>query len=154
MRTIVAPTLKDTVRGYPGCRIGFRLTSKETNDALSVIDMQMTPGSEPVRHYHLWEDETLILHKGTATFFIGDDIINAKAGDIVFIPRTVPHHFVITSNTVHCTLLITPGGLESFFGEATVPFERDILPTADRISTKEEMEIINRDAEKYGIRFV
>ena len=154
MEGIITSTLKNTVRAYPGCRIGFRLTSKETSDALAIMDMQVMPGAEPPRHYHLWEDETIILHKGTATFFVGDDIINAKAGDIIFMPRTIPHHFVVTSANAHCTLIVTPGGLEHFFEEATFSFDESNVPSPGKTVTMEARDRISKTAEKFGIRFL
>jgi quercetin dioxygenase-like cupin family protein len=153
METVLsASSLRNTVRVRPGNRMWFRLTAKETNNALSVIDVQMTPGSEPPRHVHQWEDETIIIHEGTATFFVGNDIINAKKGDVVFMPRMVPHHFVITSATAHCTLIATPGGIEAFFSAISSPFDQQFVPVSERPSAEAIGKLVAA-AEKFGITF-
>lgn len=153
MQTILtAPTLKNCVRFLPHCRMSFVLTSKETNDAISIIDMKMAPGAEPPRHVHQWEDEIFILQKGTISFFVGEEIINAKEGTTVFMPRGVPHHFVITSPTAHCTLITTPGGMENYFEEISLPheFTDDAPKTPDEISIQAMLAC----AARYGISFV
>ena len=151
--TLIASTLKDTVSTRPGVRMSFRLTAQETNNTLSVIDVRLTPGSEPPRHVHQREDETNIIHDGTITYFIGDDIINAKKGDIVFMPRGVPHHFVVTSPTAHCTLIVTPGGIEDFFNEIGLPFVQNVIPAVIKPSPEEIKKLIT-SAAKFGISFV
>lgn len=146
-------SLKNAIRVRPGNRMWFRLTASETNNALSVIDVRMTPGSEPPRHVHQREDETLVIHEGNVTFFIGDDIINAKKGDIVFMPRLVPHHFVVTSPAAHCTLIATPGGIEEFFESISSPFDQQFIPVTAKPSEDEIRKIIGT-AERYGMTFV
>lgn len=113
----------------------------------------MTPGSELPRHKHIWEDETLIIKKGKIIFFVGDDLIYAKPGNIVFIPRGTPHHFVITSEKACYTLIITPGGLEKFLEEATQPYDQANVPAMQRPLTEHEMKAMTINAEKFGIRF-
>ena len=151
--TLPASTLKDTVVTRPGVRMSFRLTAQETNNAISVIDVRLTPGSEPPRHVHQREDETNIIHDGTITYFIGDDIINAKKGDIVFMPRGVPHHFVVTSPTAHCTLIATPGGIEYFFNGISLPFDQKRNPATGKPSAEEIKKLV-ASATKFGMSFV
>ena len=52
-----------------------------------------TPGEGPRLHVHPY-DETFVLIAGRARFFVGDQIIDAEAGDIVFGPKGVPHRFI------------------------------------------------------------
>jgi quercetin dioxygenase-like cupin family protein len=51
------------------------------------------PGEGPGLHRHPYA-ETFIVQEGQATFTVGDDTIEAKAGDIVVAPANVPHAFV------------------------------------------------------------
>ncbi len=50
-------------------------------------------GAGPVRHVHPY-DEIFIIREGKACFTIGDDTIEAEAGDILLGPAQVPHKFV------------------------------------------------------------
>ena len=49
-------------------------------------------GAGPPLHVHPY-DEVFILRQGRARFTVGDDIIEAEAGDIVLGPAEIPHKF-------------------------------------------------------------
>ena len=51
-----------------------------------------TPGEGPKLHVHPY-DEIFIVIEGRARFFVGDDIIDADAGEVVLGPKGVPHRF-------------------------------------------------------------
>lgn len=51
-----------------------------------------TPGEGPRLHVHPY-DETFVVLVGNARFFVGDEIIDAGAGDVVFGPKGLPHRF-------------------------------------------------------------
>ncbi|MEM8753588.1 MAG: cupin domain-containing protein [Pseudomonadota bacterium] len=50
-------------------------------------------GAGPPLHVHEY-DELFIIREGRARFTVGDETIEAEAGDIVFGPAKVPHKFV------------------------------------------------------------
>lgn len=47
----------------------------------------------------------------------------ARAGDLVFLPRELPHAYLVTSETSRGVGTATPGGFESFFAELGTPAE-------------------------------
>lgn len=49
-------------------------------------------GEGPPLHVHPY-DETFIVLTGRARFFVGDEVIEASAGEIVLGPKAVPHRF-------------------------------------------------------------
>ena len=51
------------------------------------------PGAGPSLHRHPYE-EIFIVEAGEATFTIGEETIEATAGDILVAPAGVPHKFV------------------------------------------------------------
>ena len=51
-----------------------------------------TVGTGPKLHMHPY-DETFIVVAGRARFFVGDQVIEAEAGDVVFGPKGLPHRF-------------------------------------------------------------
>jgi mannose-6-phosphate isomerase-like protein (cupin superfamily) len=51
-----------------------------------------TPGEGPRLHVHPY-DETFVMVAGKARFFVGDQVIEAAAGEVVFGPAGVPHRF-------------------------------------------------------------
>ncbi|MDS9469235.1 cupin domain-containing protein [Paracoccus sp. MBLB3053] len=50
------------------------------------------PGEGPRLHVHPY-DETFVIIAGRARFFVGDEVIDAVAGEVVFGPKSVPHRF-------------------------------------------------------------
>ena len=51
------------------------------------------PGTGPVLHIHPY-DEIFIVTLGRARFFVGDQTIDANAGETVLGPAGVPHRFI------------------------------------------------------------
>jgi mannose-6-phosphate isomerase-like protein (cupin superfamily) len=51
-----------------------------------------TPGEGPRLHVHPY-DETFVILRGRARFFVGDEVIEAGAGEAVLGPAGVPHRF-------------------------------------------------------------
>lgn len=49
-------------------------------------------GEGPVLHVHPY-DEVFVVLEGRARFHVGDEVVEAEAGDVVFGPRGVPHRF-------------------------------------------------------------
>lgn len=49
-------------------------------------------GKGPGLHVHPY-DETFVLLEGRARFFVGEQVIDAAKGDVVFAPKGVPHRF-------------------------------------------------------------
>jgi mannose-6-phosphate isomerase-like protein (cupin superfamily) len=51
------------------------------------------PGVGPVLHVHPY-DEVFVVTQGRARFFVGDQVIDAEAGETVLGPAGVPHRFI------------------------------------------------------------
>jgi mannose-6-phosphate isomerase-like protein (cupin superfamily) len=50
------------------------------------------PGGGPKLHTHPY-DEVFILREGRGRYIVGDEVIEAAAGDVVLAPAEVPHRF-------------------------------------------------------------
>lgn len=51
-----------------------------------------TPGEGPRLHVHPY-DETFVVIEGRARFYVGESVIDAEAGEVVFGPKGLPHRF-------------------------------------------------------------
>jgi mannose-6-phosphate isomerase-like protein (cupin superfamily) len=51
------------------------------------------PGAGPKLHVHPY-DEVFIIQEGRARFFVGDQVIDAEAGEVVLGPAGLPHKFI------------------------------------------------------------
>ncbi|HEX2740547.1 MAG TPA: cupin domain-containing protein [Rubrobacter sp.] len=63
----------------------------DTNVSFIVIDAPQ--GRGPKLHKHPYE-EVFVVQEGEATFTAGDDVIEARGGQVVVVPAGVPHKFV------------------------------------------------------------
>jgi len=67
--------------------------AKYPNTNVSFIWVDMEPGHMVKLHQHPYE-EIFIIQEGSSTFAIGDQTVEAHAGQIVIAPANVPHQFV------------------------------------------------------------
>ena len=72
-------------------------------------------------HTHHAEDEGFLVLEGEVTFQVGDEIVEAKAGDWLFGPRGVPHRFEVGPNGARMFWTLTPGGFDRFVVAASEP---------------------------------
>jgi quercetin dioxygenase-like cupin family protein len=122
------------------------LGGKETDEQLSLVELEGLPGSGPGAHVDPWR-ETFYVLEGELTFrFEQDNIVSsvtAARGDAVSIPAGVPHAFSVTGSEPARYLIIgTAAGIDSFFADAgetlehvslphePLPFDRDRLQAA------------------------
>ena len=72
----------------------------------------------PPLHIHLHQDEIFFIVQGEYLFQVGEDKHNLKAGDTIFLPRTIPHAFAQLTENGKMFFLFQPSGkMEDFFGE-------------------------------------
>ena len=62
---------------------------------VSFIVVDASPGGGPKLHRHPYE-EVFVVQEGTATFTAGEEVIEARGGQVVMVPAGVPHKFVNT----------------------------------------------------------
>jgi hypothetical protein len=102
-------------------------------------------------HVHYQEDEAFNVLEGEVTIKSGDETTRATAGSFVFLPRGIPHGFVVESDTpARMLTLLVPGGGERIFVEAGRPAEGPGLPPA----TPPRLPRLKRVAPKLGHHIV
>ncbi len=95
---------------------------------MALLHCYFRKGGEPPAHFHRNEDETFYILEGEILFYVGDKRIAARSGELVYIPKTIPHQFKLVTETAKALLWITPGGTETFFREFGVPARSLELP--------------------------
>jgi mannose-6-phosphate isomerase-like protein (cupin superfamily) len=101
--------------------IGARMMAwtEETGGTFSLVEHPMPPRrlAAPL-HKHSREDEYSFVVKGRMGAQLGDDVVYAEVGDLVFKPREQWHTFW-NAGDEPCRILeiISPGGFEHFFDE-------------------------------------
>lgn len=120
-------------RHYMGGCWTFLCKGEETNGKFALIEIMLRKGLEPPRHMHTKEDETYYVLEGTMEFSVGDQTFTLAAGDCIYLPQGVAHHFKLHSDTVRVLVHIAPAGLEEMFWELSKPASQigfPPLPTA------------------------
>jgi quercetin 2,3-dioxygenase len=93
-------------------------TAEQTGSALGLFRQTIAPNSGPPTHIHRAEDEFFCVVNGEFKFKLGDRIVSAPTGSIVFVPRGTAHTFENVGTEPGVLLVgVTPGGLEKMFVE-------------------------------------
>ncbi len=130
------------------------VSGEQTNGEYCVVKVQEPPKMGPPPHVHDREDEMFYITSGSFTFFVGDEVIEAKAGDYVHAPRGIKHHFVAGNEVSEMFVTASPAGFDSFLRDLGKPVSKDAdLPEAVP-PTPEQMKELMKVAEGYGMKFL
>ncbi|WGF88006.1 cupin domain-containing protein [Marinivivus vitaminiproducens] len=103
----------------PGEMIAIRLDSAHTAKAFALVESVVEPMAGPPLHVHHDADEMFYVLSGHVTFARHDEMFEAGPGDVVYIPRDVPHAFRnFGDEQARMLVTFTPGGFEDFFRAA------------------------------------
>src|ERR1700716_437534 len=103
--------------------VDVKLTAAQTDGHLGMWLWVARRGATAPLHVHHREDEEFLVIDGEVRFIVGDQRLDAHAGDLVFLPREVPHAYLVTSEIARAVGSATPGGFESFFAELGTPVQ-------------------------------
>jgi len=81
--------------GLPGSENASRFDGHEYGASVSFFISRNRPGTGPDLHRHPYE-ETFIVLDGKVRFTLGEETLEATAGQIVVIPAGTPHKFLST----------------------------------------------------------
>jgi mannose-6-phosphate isomerase-like protein (cupin superfamily) len=111
---------KDGKAGFLGSiGVRFMIDGDETDGGFSLVEHPMSARAlaAPL-HRHLREDEYSYVLEGRMGALLGDEVLEAGPGDLVFKPRNQWHTFW-NAGDEPCRILeiIAPAGFERFFAE-------------------------------------
>jgi mannose-6-phosphate isomerase-like protein (cupin superfamily) len=132
-------------------RYTTKIGAQQTHGRLFQLLCRDRRAGAPPLHVHRREDETFYVIAGEMTFFVGDQRIEATAGDFVYAPKDVPHSFLVESDRAEYLVSFVPAGAEEFFAEVAprvVPGEAAPSPS------EPDPEDFTRIAARYGIEIV
>jgi mannose-6-phosphate isomerase-like protein (cupin superfamily) len=115
---IVGP--QDGKAGFLGSiGVRFMIDGEEAGERFSLVEHPMSPRAlaAPL-HRHNREDEYSFVVEGRMGALLGDDVVYAEPGDLVFKPRGQWHTFWNAGDEPARILeIISPAGFERFFAE-------------------------------------
>ena len=122
---VTAPAVKivgpqDAAEGFLGSiGVRFMIDGADASERFSLVEHPMSRRAlaAPL-HRHTREDEYSYVLEGRMGALLGDDIVEAGAGDLVYKPRNQWHTFW-NAGDEPCRILeiISPAGFEQFFRE-------------------------------------
>jgi quercetin dioxygenase-like cupin family protein len=140
--------------------VRFMIDGERTGGAFSLVEHPLPPRAlgSPV-HTHANEDEYTFVLEGRVGVQLGDDVIEAGPGDLVFKPHGVAHAFWNAGDEPARMLeIISPAGFENSFRELApllAASERD-EEAMGKVVGKYELDIdfgtIPVLAERHGLR--
>jgi quercetin dioxygenase-like cupin family protein len=107
-----------------GLGVRFMLSGDQTGGRFALVEHPIKPKSlaGPL-HTHADEDEISYILEGEVGVQIGDRVLQATPGTLVFKPRGVPHAFWNAGQTPARLLeMISPAGFEGYFEAAAALF--------------------------------
>jgi quercetin dioxygenase-like cupin family protein len=134
-----------------GGRVSVKADSAQTCGRVAQLEFDDPRGTAPPVHIHHAEDETIHVISGAMTIFAGDERIEAGAGDFVFLPRGLPHSYLVTSERARMLVTFSPAGIEAFFVENGVRDDGNGAPPAAVLPAPEELA---RMVAGYGVEIV
>ena len=102
--------------GPPAFRVAFKLWSRDTGGAFSIVEHPFPVGAIAPPHVHTREDEYSIVLDGTMGFRSGEREVVLGAGGYIRKPRGEMHSMWNGGGTpARIIELIAPGGFERYF---------------------------------------
>ncbi len=118
MAKVVGP--KDGKLGFLGSiGVRFMISGEESGGGFSLVEHPMSPRAlaAPL-HRHVLEDEYSFVLRGQVGALLGEEVLVAGPGDLVFKPRNQWHTFWNAGDEPASILeIISPAGFERFFEE-------------------------------------
>jgi mannose-6-phosphate isomerase-like protein (cupin superfamily) len=154
----VATGVREGFLGSIGVR--FLIDGEESGERFSLVEHPMSPRAlaAPL-HLHTREDEYSFVLEGRMGALLGDEVVEAGPGDLVFKPRNQWHTFW-NAGDEPCRILeiISPAGFEQFFRELSelggaIAADPDALVTlAARYGHHFRLDSVPGLLERFGLR--
>lgn len=139
-------------RWFLGALLTIKADAAATGGRLGVMEHLAARGLGSPLHVHRREDEWFYVMEGEVTFWVGGRVVTAGPGDLAWLPRDVPHTFMVTSEQARFLLVVEPGGFEDFVRALSVPAERREIPPASDVPP--DMERLVAIAAEHGVEIL
>jgi mannose-6-phosphate isomerase-like protein (cupin superfamily) len=134
-----------------GDLVTYKVTAEQTGGAYSLFEVVTRPGGSPSPHVQHQEDECFYVLEGEFEFLNNGDVVEARAGSLVYIPRGNLHTYKnVGSEPGRMLVSQTPGGLHERFFEKVGEAAQDST-TPPVMEGPLDIERIVAIAARYGI---
>ena len=123
----------------------IKVAKSQGATSVCLLSEVFPPGQAILIHKHLYEDEFIILHRGTGLLTLGEKEYQIKEGATIFIPKGVWHGLKNNgTENIDMRFGYSPAGFEGFFRVVGIPVGK---PWVQIQRTMEEKRALT---EKYG----
>jgi quercetin dioxygenase-like cupin family protein len=138
-------------RWWFGALAEIKATAADTGGQMTIVEVTEHSGAEAPLHVHHRDDEGFWILEGEITFEVGDETIEASAGDFVFGPRDIPHRFTVGDRGCRMLFILVPGGIEDVIRATSEPAASRTLPLPpDEEPTAKEIERLKAVVTEHG----
>jgi len=159
MATVIGPS--DGKAGFLGSiGVRFMINGEDAGGDFSLVEHPLSPRAlaAPL-HRHTREDEYSFVLEGRMGGLLGDDVVEAGPGDLVFKPRNEWHTFW-NAGDEPCRILeiIAPAGFEHFFeelvdmGGVLEASPEEVAALSERYGLEMKPETVPELLERFGLR--
>jgi quercetin dioxygenase-like cupin family protein len=136
---------------FLGALVKIRAGGDATGAALAILEHAAERGYGSPLHRHQADDETFFVFEGDLRVEVGGESITTGPGAVVFLPRQLPHAFVVTSPQARFLTFHTPAGFDAFTQAVGTPAVSDSPPADEVPPSPAELA---RIAAQFGIEIL
>lgn len=145
----------------PNLGTRYILPSHKTDGRFALLEHTIPPrGLAAPVHTHVNEDEYSYVLSGRMGAMVGEEVVEAGPGELVFKPRGVPHAFWNAGDEeVRLLELISPGGFDRYFTELAPLLAGGGAPDLEAIAAVQARYRLTMDrgtieplCERFGLR--
>ena len=105
------------MKGITSNTLDLKISGTDTSGSLAVFEqIGQTPKGGPPLHIHTNQDEWFYVLEGEYLFQVGEERVQMKTGDTIFLPRNIQHAFVQLTEKARVIVSYLPSGkMEAFF---------------------------------------
>ncbi len=144
----------DSSRWYMGSLLTFLAEGNDTHGGFALLEIDSKHGNEPPPHVHGREDEFFYVLEGEMDGYVGREVFHAGPGECLFIPKGMPHGFVICPPRLRMLFLYSPAGAENYFRAMGSPAGKLEMPSDAVTYSQGTPEEAVRVAAELGTRFL
>jgi mannose-6-phosphate isomerase-like protein (cupin superfamily) len=110
----------------------LKVSGAESHGAVALLSGSFASGTGAIPHLHRGHDEIFYVLDGRFRFHLGDELVEAGAGALLFAPRNAPHGFTNIGDAPGSLLgIVAPAGYEQHFVDISAvpdgPDAREVL---------------------------
>ena len=135
-----------------GALTTIKAYGKITGDRFAILEQVAPQGAGSPLHVHHNEDEWFYVLEGELKFWSEGKVTVAPSRSFIFLPRDVPHTFMVSSDESRFLIGAEPAGFENFMRELSQPALTATPPPPP--TQPPDMEKILATAARYGIEIL